>query len=141
MYIWNAPVRAAEVNPRIRERFVVLSGAAILCAIALSTFTASLNVDFSAPSTAMQAGQAFTAELKVKRAGLPVDGARPMVAVTTGSGQTHYFEAKPGARPGNYRVKIVLPEGGSWTYEVRVGERVYERGTVRAQLPSLPEGI
>jgi hypothetical protein len=141
MYIWNAPVRAAEANPRTRERFVVLSGAAILGAIALSTFTASLNVDFSPPASAVQAGQAFTASLNVKRAGLPVDDAQPLVAVTTQSGRTHYFEAQPGARPGSYRVKIVLPEGGSWTYEVRVGERVYERGTVRGQQPSLPEGL
>lgn len=141
MYVWNAPAQAAEVTERTRDRFVVLSGAAILAAIALSTFTASLNVDLSLPSAAVPAGQVLEADLKVKRAGLPVDNAKPLVAVTTASGVTHVFEAKPGARPGAYRVKIVLPEGGSWAYEVRVGTRVYERGTMRAQQPSLPEGL
>ena len=140
MYVWDQQARA-NVSRRFRERFVLVAGAAIVLAIALSTATASINVDFSAPSFAGRAGEVVEADLKVKRAGLPVDGAKPLVAVTTRSGKTHYFEAKPGSRPGTYRVKLILPEGGSWTYEVRVGERVYERGIVRAHQPSLPEGI
>jgi hypothetical protein len=140
MYVWNAPT-PAEVSSRTTLRLSVFGGAAILAAIALSTLTASLNVDLASPPEALEAGQAWMADVNVKRAGLPVDGERPLVAVTDGSGITHFFAARPGARPGTYRVKIVLPEGGQWAYEVRVGERVYERGVVRAKQPSLPQGI
>lgn len=140
MYVWNAPTRA-EVSSRTTLRFSVFGGAAILAAIALSTATASLNVDLASPPDALEAGQAWMADVNVKRAGLPVDGERPLVAVTDGSGITHFFSARPGARPGAYRVKIVLPEGGQWAYEVLVGQRVYERGIVRAKQPSLPQGI
>jgi hypothetical protein len=140
MYVWSAPTRA-EASSRTTQRFSVFAGAAILAAIALSTATSSLNVDLASPPSALEAGEAWVADVNVKRAGLPVDGAKPLVAVTDDSGITHFFAASPGARPGTYRVKIVLPEGGSWSYEVRVGEKVYERGVVRAQQPSLPEGI
>ena len=141
MYVWNAPTRA-EAAPRFNERLFLYAGATILAAIALSTATASLDVDFAAPSAGVSAGETWEGRVKVNRAGLPVDGARPLVAVTDASGRTHVFAASPGAKPGTYRVKIVLPEGGQWTYEVRVGSRVYERGTVAAAYrASLPEGI
>lgn len=140
MYVWNAPTRV-EVSSRTTLRFSVFGGAAILAAIALSTLTASLSVDIGAPPSALEVGEAWMADVNVKRAGLPVDDARPLVALTDGSGITHFFAAHPGARPGTYRVKIVLPEGGQWAYEVRVGRRVYERGVVRARQPSLPQGV
>jgi YtkA-like len=139
MYVWHAAAKPIRTQ-RTRERFVVLAGAAILAAIALSTLTASLNVDLSAPA-AIEAGSEWEANLQVKRAGLPVKDAEPMVAITDASGITHLFHASPGARAGTYRVKIVLPEGGQWSYEVRVGERVYERGTVRARWHTIPEGV
>ena len=141
MYVWSAPTAlAAEAPRRTRERFLVAAGATILAAIALSTATASLNVDFAEPPAVFQAGQTWDADLRLQRGGLPVDDAKPLVTLTDSSGMTHVFPASPGARPGTYHVKIVLPEGGRWTYEVHVGSRVYERGTVAAN-PSLPEGL
>lgn len=142
MYVWSAPNGLATAAPprRSRERFLVCSGAAILAAIALSTATASLSVDFADPPAAVHAGESWDAQLRLKRPGLPVEDARPLVTVTDGAGKTHVFPASPGARPGTYHVKIILPEDGRWTYEVHVGSRVYERGTLAAK-PSLPEGL
>ena len=140
MYVWHAPTRV-EVAPRSREKFLVAAGAVMLGAIALATATASINVDLAGPPAALEAGIAWDADVRVKRAGLPVDDARPVVQISDGSGVTHIFQARPGTRPGSYRVKIVLPEGGTWSYAVVVGTRIYERGTVNARNPSLPEGI
>ena len=128
MYLWHAPSRA-DTARLPRERLAVLAGAAVLAAAALSAATASMQIDFAVPQSALEAGQAWQGSLEVKRGGLPVDDVQPLVAVTDGSGITHFFTAQHD-RAGRYRVKIVLPQDGTWTYEVLVGSRVYERGAV-----------
>ena len=130
MYLWHAANRA-DTTRAPRERLALVAGAAVLAAAALSAATASMQIDFDPPA-ALEAGREWQASLEVKRGGLPVDDVQPLVAVTDGSGITHFFSARHD-RAGRYRVKLLLPQGGTWTYEVLVGSRVYERGAVRAK--------
>jgi hypothetical protein len=136
MYVWHAQEHA-EAQRSVRTSVVVLAGIAVLAAAALSTATAKLQIDLSEPPAAMAAGDTWQADLRVKRGGLPVSDVKPMVTLTDGSGITHLYMAEAGSRPGAYKVKILLPDQGSWTYEVWVGSRVYERGGVHTKPPLL----
>jgi hypothetical protein len=122
---------------RGRGTFAVLAAGAIFAIATLSATGQSLRITLGETPSVLEAGAVWQTDLKVVRAGQPVADVRPVVVFTDAAGIRHEFAAKPEAKRGVYRVKIQLPDGGRWSYEVRVGDRVYGRGEVAAK-PPLP---
>ncbi len=134
MYTWHEPTSRTTVG-KGRETFALLAAGAVFAIAALSAAGQSLQIRFDDPPSVLEAGATWQTEVKVVRAGRPVSNVRPEIVFTDSAGVRHVFRASPAAKHGVYRVKIQLPDGGRWSYEVRVGEHVYDRGVVRAKLP------
>jgi len=128
VYAWHEPDRLI-ISSRMRETCALGAGAAVLAAAALSG--QALRVELSDPPAAIEAGAIWQASVELERGGVPVADARPLVILSDGGAVRLYY---PGtAEPdGRYSVKILMPEG-RWTYEVRVGKKTYDRGSVHAK--------
>jgi hypothetical protein len=133
MYLWtdNAP----SPMHRTRNTFALFAAGIVLAIAALGATGQPLLVTLSEQPSALEAGATWQADMKVVRAGRAVTDVRPVVVFTDAAGIRHEFAAKPEAKRGVYHVKIQLPDGGRWSYEVRVGDKVYERGEIRAKPP------
>jgi hypothetical protein len=137
MYTWHSP-SSPHAPGRGRETFAVLAAGAVLAIAALSASGSSLHITLNEPPSVLEAGTTWQADLHVQRAGRPVADVRPTIVFIDEAGYRHVFPTQPASRAGNYRVKIQLPDGGRWSYEVRVGSHVYERGQVKSKPPLTP---
>lgn len=137
MYTWHDP-STQIVARRGRERFAVLAAGAVFALAALSATGQGLRITLPDPPSVLEVGATWQADLKVLRGGEAVDDARPVIVFIDELGYRHVFPAEPHSRAGSYRVKVQLPEGGRWSYEIRVGGEVYGRGQLRAKPPLQP---
>jgi hypothetical protein len=137
MYSWHETT-TPQVARRGRETFAVLAAGAVFAIAALSATGQSLHITLTEPPSVLEAGATWQADLKVQRAGRPVANARPEIVFTDEAGVRHVFPAQPESRAGSYRVKIQLPDGGRWSYEVRLGDDVVRRGEINAKPPLTP---
>ncbi len=100
-------------------------GAALVLALALAATAAAggwATVGV-APLPPDQARTDWNVQITVLRHGrTPTAGAKPIVIIRNAdSGQTLRFPAKPTAKTGVYRARVVFPSGGTWRYEVNDG--------------------
>jgi hypothetical protein len=68
--------------------------------------------------------------VEISRHGRRLDGFRPVLTIA-GFGDPKSFRGRQVA-PGRYRVTVVFPHAGFFTYTVAVADRIAARGTVYA---------
>jgi hypothetical protein len=93
---------------------IVVLGLALLAGFADAT---SVKVKH-APDTA-RAGKPWTADVEVDRRGRRLDGFRPTMTFVGPDGREVAHPSGKGS--GTYRVQVVFPHPGKWSYTVRVG--------------------
>jgi hypothetical protein len=81
------------------------------------------TVRVNLPPAELAAGEAWNARVLVLRHGqTPTGGAKPSVIVAnTATGKTIRYAARPTAKLGVYRARVVFPEAGVWRYQVDDG--------------------
>ena len=81
------------------------------------------TVGLSSLPTGTAAGEPWDVRLTILQHGrTPLAGVTPKIRVTSADGRTtRSFAARPTARPGVYRARVVFPEAGSWRYVVDDG--------------------
>ena len=81
------------------------------------------TVGLSSLPTGTAAGEPWDVRLTVLQHGrTPLSGVTPKIRVTSADGRTtRSFTARPTARPGVYRARVVFPEAGSWRFVVDDG--------------------
>lgn len=105
-----------------------------LLAIGLAASVA-ISVSISRPPARLEAGDAWSPVVTVKRAGKAVRGARVTISFS-GAGERVNAVARP-AGAGRYRAQLVPEGAGRWTYAVRVGGRTLRRGSFAVRPPRL----
>ena len=113
----------------MRETLALCAGAVLL--VAATVTGPALQVELSDPPAAIEAGAIWQASVELERGGAPVADARPLLVLSDGGAVRLYYPGTAEA-PGRYSVKILMPEG-RWTYEVRVGGKTYDGGSVHAK--------
>jgi hypothetical protein len=83
-----------------------------------------------APKVA-KAEKPWDAVVEITRRGRRLDGFRPVFEVTDSAGGIRRVRARE-VGPGKYRVSVVFPASGFYTYEVVVPEGIAARGQVYA---------
>jgi hypothetical protein len=115
---------------RLRNTLILV---AICAAVAvLGAWTEKPTVDVKPGPGAVPAKKSWDSLVEISRHGRRLDGFRPTIeieGIAAGSKQT--FKAKAIAA-GKYRVSVVFPQPGYYTYEVKVADRVAAKGTVYA---------
>jgi hypothetical protein len=101
----------------MRKLVVVLAlVAATVPAIALAGGWATVQLD-STPR-GMRAGTPWVVELTVLQHGVtPLEGVRPAVRIARGA-VARSFVARPTAKTGVYRVRVVFPRAGVWRWSI-----------------------
>jgi hypothetical protein len=110
-----------------------------ICALVatLGAWTDKPQVDVRQGSPAVPAAKPWNALVDISRRGRRLDGFRPTMTIE-GIGDSSTFNGKA-ISAGTYRVEVVFPHPGYYTYEVRVAKRVAARGTVYAFPPKTPQ--
>jgi hypothetical protein len=96
----------------------------------LGAWTDKPHVAVVQGSTAVPATKPWDALVEISRRGRRLDGFRPTMTIQ-GLGEPKTFTGK-GISAGKYRVQVIFPQPGFYTYEVRVADRIAARGTVYA---------
>ena len=81
----------------------------------------------------MPATKPWNAIVEISRHGRRLDGFRPVLTIA-GLGDPKSFHGKEVAS-GRYRVQVIFPHPGFYTYTVKVADRIATHGTVYAFLP------
>jgi hypothetical protein len=81
-------------------------------------------------STAVPATKPWDALVEISRRGRRLDGFRPTMTIQ-GLGDPKTFTGKA-ISAGKYRVSVVFPQAGYYTYTVKVADRIAARGTIYA---------
>jgi hypothetical protein len=104
----------------------------VICAAVavLGAWTEKPTVDVEAGPGAVPAAKSWESLVEISRHGRRLDGFRPTMTIE-GIGDKKTFTAKAIAA-GKYRVSVVFPQPGYYTYTVKVGTQVAARGTVYA---------
>lgn len=95
----------------------------VLIAVAsaiVATFADATSVQVEAPPQLVTRGQATDILVEVSRSGRRLDGWRPVVETQDQFGERTYRHAEQ-IGPGVYRVRVVFPRIGQWTYVVKAG--------------------
>ena len=116
---------------RLRSTFILIVIIAIV--VSVGTWTDRTHVALAKGPSAVPAAQPWETVVEISRHGRRLDGFRPVLTIT-GLGSAKSFNAKEIAS-GRYRVKVIFPHPGFFTYTVKVADRITLRGTVYA-IPS-----
>ena len=98
---------------------------------ALGAWTDRPHVTLQQDPPVVRAAQPWSAVVQISRRGRRLDGFRPVFEVTDAEGRSVHVRAK-GVGEGQYRVSVLFPRSGFYTYKLVVAERVAARGTVYA---------
>ena len=90
----------------------------------------------STPKPGLAAGQPWIVTIRVLQHGrTPMSDARPEVRIRNTAGRLFRFEAKPTARVGSYRARVVFPRAGRYTLGVYDGFPVKDCAQVHTFKP------
>jgi len=118
----------------MRLRAIPVLVVIVACVAALGAWTDRTRVKVAHASPVAHVAKSWSAVVEISRRGRRLDGFRPVFEVTDATGKTRSIHAHElGA--GLYRVSIVFPQGGFYTYKVVVADRIAGRGTVYAVPP------
>jgi hypothetical protein len=77
------------------------------------------TVGLSSVPTGTAPGDRWSVDLTVLQHGRrPLEGIAPVLTIRNGEGETRSFTGAPTGEPGVYRVDVVFPSAGTWSYEV-----------------------
>jgi hypothetical protein len=113
---------------RLRSTLILV----VICAgVALAgAWTDRTKISVHPGSGAVPAAKPWETLLEISRHGRRLDGFRPVMTIT-GLGNPRSFHADD-MGDGHYRVEVVFPRPGFYTYTVKVADRVAARGQVYA---------
>ena len=76
----------------------------------------------SLPKAGLQAGEPWVVTIRVLQHGrTPLAGAKPEVRIRNRAGKLTVYRARPLARVGSYRARVVFPTAGRWSLSVYDG--------------------
>ena len=116
---------------RLRSTLVLVVIVAVVAAVGAWADRPSVAVE-QAPQL-VPAAKPWSAIVEISRRGRRLDGYRPVLTIT-GDGQSKSFRGKEFA-PGRYRVQVIFPYPGAYTYTVTVPSGHGARGTITAITP------
>ncbi len=109
---------------RLRSTLILVLIIAIV--VSVGAWTDGTNVAIAKGPTAVPAEKPWNAIVEIWR----LDGFRPVLTIA-GLGDPRSFRAQEIA-PGRYRVQVIFPHAGFFTYTVQVADHIAARGTVYA---------
>jgi len=95
-----------------------------------------LRVKVENPPKAVVAGEPYVVNLVVTKYGRRVRNAHPVVTVSWAGGSFSYRASNAG-HDGSYRVRVLVPLPGEFSYDVKVNGRLARRGTLAVKLDAL----
>lgn len=115
----------------LRLRAIPLLVVIVAAVAALGAWTDKPHVTVDEAPPVVKATQPWSAVVQISRRGRRLDGFRPVFEVTDSLGKEVHFRAKA-VGDGRYRVSVLFPGSGFYTYKVVVADRIAARGTVYA---------
>lgn len=113
---------------RLRSTLLLVVICATVATVGAWTDKPTIEVEPGPPVA--ETAKPWDALVEISRRGRRLDGFRPTVAIQ-GIGNAKTFHGKA-ISAGKYRVEVIFPQPGFYTYEVRVASRVAARGTIYA---------
>jgi hypothetical protein len=114
----------------MRLRRTVVLVLIIAAVVIVGAWTERTQVAVATGPTAVPATKPWNAIVEISRRGRRLDGFRPVLTIA-GLGDPLSFDGKEVAA-GRYRVQVIFPHAGFYTYTVIVADRIATRGTVYA---------
>lgn len=115
----------------MRLRAIPLLVVIVAVVAALGAWTDRPHVTLSQDPPVVHQSQPWNAIVQISRRGRRLDGFRPVFQVTGPSGRSVNVRASEVGN-GQYKVSVVFPRSGFYTYKVVVADRIAARGTVYA---------
>ena len=113
---------------RLRQTLIPVS--IIASVVILGAWTDNTQVAVADGPRAVPATQPWDTIVEISRHGRRLDGFRPVLTIA-GLGDPKSFSGREVAS-GRYRVEVIFPHPGFYTYTVIVADRVATRGTIYA---------
>jgi hypothetical protein len=113
---------------RLRSTLMLVLIIAIV--VSVGAWADRTEVAIAKGPTAVPAQKPWNTVVEISRHGRRLDGFRPVLTIA-GIGDPRSFHAQEIA-PGRYRVQVIFPHPGFWTYSVQVADRVAAHGTIYA---------
>lgn len=104
----------------MRLRAIPILAVLVVSIAVLAAWTEQPHVTVSDASSIARTDRPWSAVVQITRRGRRLDGFRPVFVVTDSQGLTQRAAAKE-VKPGIYRVSLVFPSSGFYTYTVVVG--------------------
>lgn len=115
----------------MRLRAIPVLVVIVACVAALGAWTDRTHVKVEEAPAVAHVSKSWDAVVELSRRGRRLDGFRPVFMITDSTGHTRAVDARElGA--GRYRVSVIFPQGGFYTYKVVVADRIAGRGTIYA---------
>ncbi len=102
----------------------------IAIVVSVGAWTDRTHVVLAKGPRAVPATKPWNTIVEISRRGRRLDGFRPVLTIA-GLGDPMSFDGKEVAA-GRYRVQVIFPHPGFYTYTVRVADRIAARGTIYA---------
>lgn len=116
---------------RLRSTVVLVVIVAVVAAVGAWADRPKVAVD--RPPAFVPAAQPWTALVDISRRGRRLDGFRPVLTITADGHSQSFNGTEIGA--GRYRVQVVFPYPGAYTYTVTIPSGRGARGTITAIAP------
>lgn len=123
------PAATREIGLRLRA--IPLLVVIVALVAGLGAWTDRPRVTLAQAPPVAHTARPWSAVVEISRRGRRLDGFRPVFQVTDAAGATVDVKAHP-VGPGRYRVSVLFPSSGFYTYTVVVADHVAARGTVYA---------
>jgi len=115
----------------LRLRAIPLLVVVVACIAALGAWTDRPHITLEPAPPVVRASQPWSAVVQISRRGRRLDGFRPVFEVTGPEGKSVQVRAKA-VGEGQYKVSLLFPRSGFYTYKLVVADRIAARGTVYA---------
>lgn len=103
----------------MRLRAIPILAIVVACIAVLGAWTEQPHVTVSKAPSVVKAQKPWSAIVQITRRGRRLDGFRPVFVVTNSQGTSERATATE-IGPGTYRVSLVFPSSGFYTYKVVV---------------------
>ena len=120
----------------MRRVYAVIGIWFALAVLTMVAFGDPLRVKVENPPTAVVSGQPYVVNLVVTKYGRRVRDVHPVVIVRWAGGSFAYRAGNAG-HDGIYRVRVLVPLPGTFTYAVKVNGRTARSGTLAVKLDAL----
>jgi hypothetical protein len=114
----------------MRLRSTLILVAIIATVVAVGAWADGTHVALANGPTAVPATKTWDAIVEITRHGRRLDGFRPVLTIA-GLGDPKSFDGKEIAA-GRYRVQVIFPHPGFYTYTVQIADHIAARGTIYA---------